>query len=102
MDAILHAEYLVAVLDGRTIDEGVAFELGVAFSHAKRCIGLQTNSRRLASWGNNPMISGALETVLLSVDELIDWLVNDLSVRPEFVSKRAVESCLLSLDPYQG
>lgn len=74
MDAIRKADYLIAILDGRVIDEGVAFELGVAFSQAKRCVGLQTDSRRLAVWGNNPMITGALEAIFLSVDELLEWV----------------------------
>lgn len=74
MDAIKNADYLIAILDGRAIDEGVAFELGIAFSQAKRCVGLQTDSRRLAIWGNNPMITGALEAVFLSVDDLIKWI----------------------------
>jgi nucleoside 2-deoxyribosyltransferase len=79
MDAIRQADYLVAILDGRAIDEGVAFELGVAFSHAKRCVGLQTDSRRLASWGNNPMITGALERVYHSVDDLLSWVRREVT-----------------------
>lgn len=74
MDAIRKSDYLIAILDGRAIDEGVAFELGIAFSQAKQCVGLQTDSRRLAIWGNNPMITGALEAVFLSVDDLIEWI----------------------------
>lgn len=74
MDAIRQADYLIAILDGRAIDEGVAFEVGVAFSQNKRCVGLQTDSRRLASWGNNPMITGALEAVFISVEDLIEWI----------------------------
>ena len=76
--AIREADCLIAVLDGRAIDEGVAFELGVAYSQSKRCVGIQTDSRRLASWGNNPMITGALEVVLHSVEELISWTRNEL------------------------
>lgn len=73
VEAILESDFLVAVLDGRAIDEGVAFELGVAYSHQKRCFALQTDSRRLATWGNNPMITGALERSFDSVDELVRW-----------------------------
>jgi len=89
MNAILEAEYLVAILDGRAIDEGAAFELGVAFAHGKRCIGLQTDSRRLASWGNNPMITGALEVVFESVSDLCAWLKKEVSERG--VSARAAQ-----------
>jgi len=79
MEAIRQADYLVAILDGRAIDEGVAFELGIAFAYGKRCVGLQTDSRRLASWGNNPMITGALETVFDDVDGLLKWIVIEAS-----------------------
>jgi nucleoside 2-deoxyribosyltransferase len=79
MEAIRRADYLVAVLDGRAIDEGVAFEIGVAFSHTKRCVGLQTDSRRLASWGNNPMITGALAIVFQRVEDLLSWVAREVS-----------------------
>lgn len=72
--AIRAADCLIAILDGRAIDEGVAFELGVAFCHGKRCVGLQTDPRRLAFWGNNPMITGALEHVFDAVDPLLAWV----------------------------
>ncbi len=72
INAIRQADCVIAVLDGRTIDEGVSFELGVAFSHNKLCIGLQTDSRRLAVWGNNPMITGALKIVCTTLDDLIE------------------------------
>ena len=74
MKAILKTDILIAILDGRTIDEGVAFELGVAFSHSKKCIALQTDSRRLASWGNNPMITGALDIIFHSAEDLLNWI----------------------------
>jgi len=78
MSAIREADYLIAILDGRAIDEGVAFELGVAYTLSKRCVGIQTDSRRLASWGNNPMIAGALELVFHSVGDLMSWIRSEL------------------------
>lgn len=80
MKAIRRADYLIAILDGRVIDEGVALELGVAYSLEKRCLGLQTDSRRLASWGNNPMITGALEIVFENVEDLFLWMENEASM----------------------
>ena len=77
MEAIQRADCVIAILDGRTIDEGVAFELGIGFCHSKRCVGLQTDSRRLASWGNNPMITGALEAVFLTVEDLLRWITSE-------------------------
>lgn len=85
MDAIRQSDYVIAILDGRSVDEGVAFELGVAFSLQKRCIGLQTDSRRLASWGNNPMVEGALEKVFSTTDGLIEWAKNEFK-RTEFAT----------------
>ncbi len=79
LTAIRDADYVITILDGRAIDEGVAFELGVAFTLAKRCMGLQTDSRRLAAWGNNPMIIGALEKVFNSVEDLIGWFRDEVS-----------------------
>ncbi len=90
MDAIREADYLIAILDGRAIDEGVAFELGVGFCHSKRCIGLQTDSRRLAAWGNNPMITGALEMIFHSVDDLMSWIMTEVKKMPVDVSEGAV------------
>jgi len=78
INAIHEADYLIAILDGRAIDEGVALELGVAYTLSKRCVGIQTDSRRLASWGNNPMIAGALEHVFHSVEDLLSWIRREL------------------------
>ena len=78
MEAIRDVDYLIAILDGRTIDEGVAFELGTAFAQSKKCLGLQTDSRRLAPWGNNPMVTGALYAVFTCTDALLFWLENDV------------------------
>ena len=79
MEAIRAADYVIAILDGRAIDEGVAFEVGVGFSQGKRCIGIQTDTRRLASWGNNPMITGALEMVFQRVEELLSWVAKEVA-----------------------
>src|SRR5215472_564979 len=43
--AIERANILIAILDGRTVDEGVAFELGYARALGKLCIGLKTDDR---------------------------------------------------------
>src|SRR5579862_1472470 len=49
--AIEAAEFLLLILDGRVVDEGAAFELGVAFSLGKKCVGFQTDPRRLVPSG---------------------------------------------------
>ncbi|MDP3513906.1 MAG: nucleoside 2-deoxyribosyltransferase [Sulfuritalea sp.] len=73
LEALRESHALLIILDGRCVDEGAAFELGVAFSAGKCCIGLQTDSRRLLPLGNNPMIECALERVLVNTYETCDW-----------------------------
>lgn len=72
--AINSADILLIVLDGRTVDEGAAMELGFAYSKGKRCIGYSTDPRSLLPDGQNPMISGGLETTVHSVQELRDYI----------------------------
>jgi len=78
--AIKRCDVILVVLDGRAIDEGAAFELGLAFALGKKCIGFQTDIRRLLPIGNNPMIDCALEITLNSVDDLLDWAKTQSSV----------------------
>ena len=73
VDAIRQSELLLIVLDGRTVDEGACFELGMAYSLSKTCVGLQTDFRRLAPFGNNPMLTGSLSEVFPDVDKLLEW-----------------------------
>ena len=71
--AIDRCAFFLAVLDGRTIDEGVSFELGYAFARGKRCVSLRTDPRQLAEWGNNPMITQAVSEAFSTTDELYKW-----------------------------
>jgi len=63
VEAILRCDILLVVLDGRSVDEGAAFELGVAYANGKECVALQTDPRRLLPVGNNPMIQEAVSMV---------------------------------------
>ena len=71
--AIAKSEFVVAVLDGRTIDEGVAFEIGLAFALRKMCVGFRSDPRVLLPWGINPMIQGALSNSVSNLVELREW-----------------------------
>jgi nucleoside 2-deoxyribosyltransferase len=73
IDALNKCNVLLIVLDGRTIDEGAAFELGYAFALGKTCVGLQTDVRRLLTSGNNPMIACSLHHLFQDLDELLTW-----------------------------
>ena len=73
LEALRASSVLLISLDGQTIDEGAAFELGFAHALGKQCYGLQTDARRLLPIGNNPMIDGALTSVFRSLEELRSW-----------------------------
>lgn len=72
--AIENADLLVAVLDGRTVDEGVAFELGYARANDKICIGLKTDDRVMLPTGDNPMIVFGCHHICNSVEGLIAYV----------------------------
>ena len=68
------SDFLVAVLDGGHIDEGVAFEIGYMRALGKACVGLQTDVRRALPTGNNPMISRGLEAICGSASEVLNFI----------------------------
>jgi len=72
--AMADADFLVGILDGASIDEGVAFEIGFMRALGKRCVALQTDVRRALPTGNNPMIGQALESLFQDLDELVVWV----------------------------
>lgn len=74
LEALMECDACLIVLDGRSVDEGAAFELGVAYSARKLCIGLQTDPRRLLATGNNPMLEGALACVFESIEQAVAYL----------------------------
>jgi nucleoside 2-deoxyribosyltransferase len=72
--AIRDSDVVFAVLNGRTIDEGVCVELGIAFASGKQCIGYLTDSRVLLPLGINPMIAGTLHKLLESDHDFESWI----------------------------
>jgi nucleoside 2-deoxyribosyltransferase len=71
--AMRHSHFMIAVLDGNGIDEGVAFEVGYMFALGRTCVGLQTDVRRALPTGNNPMIGSAMTHIFQTVETLIEW-----------------------------
>lgn len=71
--AMNECDLLLVILDGRSVDEGAAFELGYAYAQGKKCYGLKTDPRQLLASGNNPMIDGPLECIFKSIEEMLDW-----------------------------
>lgn len=86
--AINECDALLIVLDGRTVDEGAAFELGYAHGLRKPCYGLQTDVRRLLSTGNNPMIDCCIERVFHSVNEFCEWAKVVVKMSPSVVDRK--------------
>lgn len=76
VQALNEADVLFLLMDGRSIDEGAAFELGYAAALNKLCVGLQTDPRRLLPMGNNPMIQVPLRHVFHCTEEVVQWVEN--------------------------
>lgn len=72
--AIERCDCVVAVLDGRVVDEGVAFELGYARAAGKKCFGIKTDDRSLFLYGDNPMIVSGCHEILSSIDDVVGLL----------------------------
>lgn len=82
IEAIHGCDAIIINLDGRTIDEGAAFELGFAFANRKVCVGYRTDVRVLLPWGLNPMITAPLERVFCSEMELEQWCSTFAALNP--------------------
>lgn len=79
VDAIRRADVLIINLDGRTVDEGAAFELGLAFASNKTCVGYRSDVRTLLEWGLNPMIISPLSCIVRDLAELDGWCSSYIS-----------------------
>ena len=90
VEALKDADVLFLLMDGRSIDEGAAFELGYAAALKKTCVGLQTDPRRLLPLGNNPMIQVPLQLVFRSTDEVAQWVEKLFNQRPNFFEQKTV------------
>lgn len=74
MAALKTSSFLIAVLDGSTVDAGVAFEVGYMQYLGRPCWGLQTDMRRALPTGNNPMLTGSIAKIYHEVSALEDSL----------------------------
>ncbi|TCN26928.1 nucleoside 2-deoxyribosyltransferase [Sinorhizobium americanum] len=60
IEALQRCDILLIVLNGRVVDEGAAFELGVAWALGKTCVAFKNDPRQLLAIGDNPMIAQAV------------------------------------------
>ena len=72
INAIKNCTHILAVLDGRTIDEGVAFEIGYARALGKTCFGLKTDDRSLLQSGDNPIILAGCHEIFANALQLVN------------------------------
>jgi nucleoside 2-deoxyribosyltransferase len=77
-DEVVAADAMVAVLDGRVPDEGVAVELGLAHANDVPVYGLKTDSRSFRTTEQlNAMVHGCLTELFGDVDELVARLADE-------------------------
>lgn len=72
---VADADVLTAVLDGRTVDEGVAVEIGLAHAWEIPVLGLRTDRRAFGEDEPvNAMIWGAVDAIVDTPEALVDAL----------------------------
>jgi nucleoside 2-deoxyribosyltransferase len=74
-DALLQCDLMVALLDGAQVDDGTAWEIGLAHCKGIPVIGIRTDFRRAGDVPGalvNAMVHGSCERIVRSVDELVD------------------------------
>ena len=86
--AIEACDVLLIVMNGRSVDEGAAFELGMAYTKGKVCWGLKTDIRQLLPIGDNPMIEGALNLTFHSTEELFGYIDGEYRVQTKAKPRR--------------
>lgn len=72
--ALRQCDIMLAILDGRTVDEGVAVEMALAYSDGTPVWALKTDFRSLVAIGDNPMIEALIHRGFHSVTSLLDAL----------------------------
>jgi nucleoside 2-deoxyribosyltransferase len=73
--AIVESELVVAVLDGSTVDEGVAVEIGIAHENDIPIVGLKTDVRTFSEHERiNSMVYSPLSTLCRDPAELVEAL----------------------------
>ena len=72
--AVRRCSQFLIVLNGRAVDEGAAFELGLAWSLGKPTYGFKDDFRQAVAGGDNPMVERALIKVFRSLHALQEWV----------------------------
>lgn len=80
--AIKNCDLFFIILNGRSVDEGAAVELGVAWALGKRIVGFKDDFRQLTSSGDNPMIDCTLEIKFSNFIQIESWLADNFKPKP--------------------
>ncbi len=75
MDALRSSDVVVAILDGPHVEEGVAFELGVAHALGKKILGLKTDYR---SFSATEGVNLLLEVPMMALHSSLEKLSKEL------------------------
>lgn len=67
--AIMNSRSVFAVIDGRSIDEGVCVEIGFAAAMKKPIVAFNSDDRRQFAWGHNPMVIHPIMAIFSNPDE---------------------------------
>ena len=68
--ALRECTFVIALLEGRALDEGVCAEVGCAKALGKGVLAIKTDVRSTFPWGHNAMIFGCVDKWFCSIDEL--------------------------------
>lgn len=66
--AIESSKLIFAVIDGRSIDEGVCVEIGLAAGMKKTIVAFNSDDRKKFPWGHNPMVIHPIVAIYSDVE----------------------------------
>lgn len=75
-EEIRNCDVVLCLLDGRVPDEGMCFELGMAYALGKTCIAYRTDARTLDVYGVSLILEESLAAVAGTEQELRELLAN--------------------------
>ena len=73
-DGIKTSRAIFAVIDVRTVDEGVCVEIGYASAFNKFIVGYHTDDRSSFPWGLNPMVLKSMNALTCDLDAAIKFI----------------------------
>lgn len=77
--AISNSKAILAVIDGRVIDEGVCVEIGFAAAKMKPIVAFSTDDRKQFPWGHNPMVIHPISAVVSNPEDAASEIVRFIS-----------------------